>query len=61
MYIENIVIGTPIDSPEELLSSSISDWIYNEKAKTLFTQETFLPRILAYTNRSMKSGAISQS
>lgn len=46
MYIENIVIGTPIDNPEELLSSSISDWICNEKAKTLFTQETFLPRIL---------------
>lgn len=46
MYIENIVIGTPIDDPQELLSSSISDWIHNEKDKTLFTQETFLPRIL---------------
>lgn len=46
MYIENIVIGTPVDNPEELLSSSISDWLYNEKAKTLFTQEIFLPRIL---------------
>lgn len=41
MYIENIVIGTPIDDPEKLLSSSISDWIHNEKDKTLFTQETF--------------------
>ena len=46
MYVENIVIGTPIDNPQELLSSSTSDWLYNEKNKTLFTQETFLPRIL---------------
>lgn len=46
MYIENIVIGSPIDNPQELLSSSISDWIDNEKPKTLFTHETFLPRIL---------------
>lgn len=46
MYIENIVIGTPIIHPKELLALNEEDWIKNEKEKTLFTNERFLPRIL---------------
>ena len=46
MYIENIVIGQPI-APEPLLfASSAEDWFKNEKAKTFWTNERFLPRIL---------------
>ena len=45
-YIENIVIGTPIVSPESIFASSDNDWNAIEKEKTYYTDERFLPRIL---------------
>ena len=46
MYIENIVIGKPLCEPSQLLAENDKDWEINEKDKTLFTEERFLPRIL---------------
>ena len=45
-YIENIVIGIPIVSPESMFASSDDDWNAIEKEKTYYTDERFLPRIL---------------
>ena len=45
-YIENIVIGTPIVSPESMFASSDDDWGTVEKEKTYYTDERFLSRIL---------------
>lgn len=46
VHIENIVIGSPLVAPSELLASSLEDWDKNEKDKTYFTDERYLPRIL---------------
>lgn len=46
MYVENIVIGTPIDNPQDVFATNESDWLFNKKEKTYFTKETYLPRIL---------------
>ncbi|MBC5688096.1 hypothetical protein H8S37_04000 [Mediterraneibacter sp. NSJ-55] len=45
-YIENIVIGKPLVSPEEMFSTGTTDWIRMECDKTYYTEERFLPRIL---------------
>lgn len=45
-YIENIVIGKPISSPESMFSADKNDWQNNESEKTYYTEERFLPRIL---------------
>lgn len=46
MYIENIVIGTPIVPPCSIFGKNLSDWDTNEKDKTHYTEERFLPKIL---------------
>lgn len=46
-YIENIVIGTPIVNPKSMFTSLDDDWNTVEKEKTYYTDERFLPRILA--------------
>lgn len=45
-HIENVIIGKSLCSPQDLLASSEKDWKENEKEKTLFTDERFLPKIL---------------
>ena len=45
-YIENIVIGRPLVHESGLLALTPTDWVENEKAKTYYTSERFLPRIL---------------
>ena len=45
-YIENIVINSPLLSPEYMFSSSHEDWINVEQDKTYYTEETFLPKIM---------------
>lgn len=45
-YIENIVIGKIEAREEDLFAYSIDDWLHNEYAKTYFTNERFLPKIL---------------
>jgi len=45
-YIENIVIGRPLVHESGLLALNPSDWVENEKAKTYYTNERFLPKIL---------------
>ena len=45
-YIENIVIGKPIASPEDMFALNSEDWNEVEKEKTFFTEERFLPKIL---------------
>lgn len=46
MYIENVVIGKPIVSEKDMLSTNDNDWNEIEKDKTYYTEERFLPRIL---------------
>lgn len=46
MYIENIIIGSPVSEPCEMFSKDCEDWKQNEKEKTYYTQERFLPKIL---------------
>ena len=43
---QNVVVGKPILDPSTLISSDHADWEENECAKTLFTEERFLPRIM---------------
>lgn len=45
-YIENIVINSPLVSPEEIFALSYEDWINVEQDKTYYTEETFLPKIM---------------
>lgn len=42
----NVVIGTPLVDPEELLAFNLDDWNNNEKQHTLFTETRYLPAIL---------------
>lgn len=46
MYIENIVIGKSLIEPQYIFASDQEDWDKNEKEKTYFTDERYLPRIL---------------
>lgn len=46
MYIENVVIGSPIVEPLAIFSYNIDDWENNEKIKTCYTDERYLPKIL---------------
>ena len=46
MYIENVVIGKPIVEPSAMFATDEYDWERNEKEKTYYTYERFLPRIL---------------
>lgn len=45
-YIENVVIGKPISTPEFMFATDNKDWLYNESEKTYYTDERFLPKIL---------------
>ena len=45
-YIENIVIGKPIVEPCDIFAKDMEDWEKNEKEKTFYTEERFLPKIL---------------
>lgn len=47
MYVENIVVGKPIVSEQEMFALNYEDWIVNESDKTHYTDERFLPKILA--------------
>lgn len=46
IYIENIVIGKPIVTPQEMFALNENDWLRIEQEKTYYTSERFLPRIL---------------
>lgn len=46
IYIENIVIGKPIVTPQEMFALDENDWLRIEQEKTYYTSEIFLPRIL---------------
>ena len=45
-YIENIVIGKPIVESCDIFAKDMEDWEKNEKEKTFYTEEKFLPKIL---------------
>ena len=45
-YVENIVIGKPIGDPCDMFTKNMEDWEKNEKEKTYYTEERFLPKIL---------------
>lgn len=48
-HYENIVIGKPICTPQEMFCTEINpeeEWMKTEKDKTLFTEQRFLPDIL---------------
>ena len=42
----NVVINNLLVHPSELFAFDEKDWEENEKANTLFTTETFLPKIM---------------
>ena len=44
---ENVIIGKLSVEPWYLFALDKNDWDYNEKDKTLFTDEKFIPRIMA--------------
>ena len=46
MYIENVIVGSPIVSEESMFSTDADDWANNERQKTVHTDERFLPKIL---------------
>ena len=46
MYIENIIIGKPVAEPSTMFVADEDDWERNEKEKTYYTDERFLPKIL---------------
>ncbi|MDV3425881.1 MAG: hypothetical protein LIR50_01165 [Bacillota bacterium] len=46
MYIENIVIDSPIVDPSMIFACDDKDWEDNEKIKTCYTSDRFLPKIL---------------
>lgn len=45
-HIENVIVGTPQINPETIFAHNTGDWETNEKHKTLFTQERYLPKIM---------------
>lgn len=45
-YIENVVVGYSICSPESMFALDEEDWKNNEREKTYYTNERFLPQIL---------------
>lgn len=45
-YIENIVIGRLIATPQEMFAEDEDDWLRVEQEKTYYTDERFLPKIL---------------
>ena len=61
MYVENIVIGTPLVTPESIFSSSHDDWINNEEPKTFYTEERFLPKILVQAGISKSANEIRRN
>ena len=46
MKFQNVVIGTPLFEPKELIAINDLDWDKNEKPVTYFTEERFLPKIM---------------
>ena len=46
MHIENIVIDSPMVNPSTIFAYNNKDWEDNEKIKTVYTSERFLPKIL---------------
>lgn len=46
VYIENIIIGTPVAEPSLMFALNEDDWNRVEAEKTYYTDERFLPRIL---------------
>ena len=61
MHIENVVIGKPIDSPENIFSLDQKDWENNEKSKTIFIKERFLPKILVDLKFAPSNGEIRRN
>ena len=46
MHIENIVIDSPMVNPSTIFAYNNTDWEENEKLKTCYTSERYLPKIL---------------
>lgn len=46
MYIENVVIGNPVVEASKIFAFDENDWINNEKDKTYYTVERFIPKLL---------------
>ena len=46
MHIENVVIDSPMVNPSTIFAYDNKDWEDNEKIKTCYTSERFLPKIL---------------
>lgn len=42
----NVIIGTPLVTPDNLFAYSAEDWDKNEFKDTLFTQDKFLPKVM---------------
>ena len=45
-YIENVVIGKPLISPQDDFALNETDWENFEQEKTYYTKERYLPKIL---------------
>lgn len=61
MYIENVIIGSPLVHPMELLARDEEDWEKLEKAQTHITNETYLPKILVEIGLAQSSNQIRKN
>ena len=60
-YIENIVIGFPIVNESSIFALNEEDWLKNEKEKTFYTNERYLPNILVELGICPSKGEIRRN
>lgn len=58
---QNVVIGTPLVSPNELLATDERDWEENEKKVTLFTETRFLPAVMKEAGIVSSTGEVRRN
>lgn len=60
MY-HNVVIGTPLVEPWELLASDVEDWEANEKTSTLFTETRNLAKVMVEAGLAPSIGEVRRN
>lgn len=58
---QNVVIGTPLVPPSEILALDERDWEENEKGQTLFTKTRFLPAIMKEAGLVSSTGEVRRN
>lgn len=58
---QNVVIGTPLVPPSEILAFDERDWEENEKKVTLFTETRFLPAVMKEAGIVSSTGEVRRN